>query len=162
MALRRRVCAPFVPTALGVIPSTDSDTNKFPSDKHCDSWLGGLGPGTKIAGGNARSGKNKPRANRAAQALRLAPAALRTSQSELGGYYCRLCARIDKPKAVTAAAHKVARLKYGLLTKGEEYTDRRQACHEERFRRRALHNLNRQTQQFGSTLVPTVPAPQAA
>lgn len=31
---------------------------------------------------------------------------------------------IDKPKAVTAAAHKLARLIYTMLTKGEEYTPR--------------------------------------
>ncbi|MBT9160129.1 MAG: hypothetical protein DDT26_01402 [Dehalococcoidia bacterium] len=32
-----------------------------------------------------------------------------------------------KPKAVTAAAHKLARLIYTMLTKGEEYTDQGQA-----------------------------------
>jgi hypothetical protein len=31
-----------------------------------------------------------------------------------------------KPKAVTAAAHKLARLIYTMLTKGEEYTDQGQ------------------------------------
>jgi transposase len=47
--------------------------------------------------------------NRATQALKLAAAALRsTSQSALGAYYPRLFARMDKPKAVTAAAHKLA------------------------------------------------------
>ena len=34
----------------------------------------------------------------------------------------RTCARMDKPWAVAAAAHKLARLKYTMLTKGEEYT----------------------------------------
>ena len=108
------------------------------------------------------SGKTKPCANRAAQALRLAAAALRTSQSALGAYYRRLCARMDKAKAVTAAAHKLARLIYSLLTKGEEYTDQGQAYYEERYRRRVLHNLNRRAQQLGMTLLPTAPAAQAA
>ena len=40
---------------------------------------------------------------RAAQALRLAAAALRSIQSALGAYFRRMC-RMDKPKAVTAAA----------------------------------------------------------
>jgi hypothetical protein len=35
-----------------------------------------------------------------------------------------MCARMDKPKAVTAAAHKLARLIYMMLTKGKEYTDK--------------------------------------
>jgi transposase len=67
-------------------------------------------------------GKTKRCANRAAQALHLGAAALRTSKSALGAYFGRTCARMDKLKAVTAAAHKLARLIYTMLTKGEEYT----------------------------------------
>ncbi|WP_425648241.1 hypothetical protein [Acidithiobacillus ferruginosus] len=33
---------------------------------------------------------------------------------------------MDKPKAVTAAAHKLARLIYMMLTKGKEYTNQGQ------------------------------------
>lgn len=69
-------------------------------------------------------GKTKRCANRAAQALRLAAAAPRSSQSAIGAYFRRMCARMDKHKAVTAAAHKRARLIYTMLTKGEEYTAR--------------------------------------
>ena len=150
-----------VTTALVVVSETGSDMTKFPSDKHFASWLG-LCPGTKITGGNAMSGKTKPCTNRAAQALHLAAAALRTSQSALGAYYRRLCARMDKPKAVTAAAHKLARLIYSMLSKSEEYTDQGQAYYEERYRQRVLHNLKRRAQQLGMTLVPTAPAAQAA
>jgi len=69
---------------------------------------------------------------------------------------------MDKPKAVTAAAHKLARLIYSMLTKGEEYTDQGQAYDEERYRQRVLHNLKRRAQQLGMTLVPTAPSAQAA
>ncbi len=37
------------------------------------------------------------------------------------------CSSTDKPKAVTAAAHKLPRLIFTMLTKGEEYTDQGQA-----------------------------------
>ena len=37
---------------------------------------------------------------------------------------------MDKPKAATAAAHKLARLIYTMLTKGEGYTDQGQDYHE--------------------------------
>ena len=70
-------------------------------------------PGTKITDGKVMmSGKTQSCANRATQALRrLAAAALRTSLSALGAYFRRLCARMDKPKAVAAAVrHKLARL----------------------------------------------------
>lgn len=150
-----------VTTALVVVSETGTDMTKFPSDKHFASWLG-LCPGKKITGGKVMSSKTKPCANRAAQALRLAAAALRTSQSALGAYYRRLCARMDKAKAVTAATQKLARLIYTMLTKGEEYTDQGQAYYEERYRQRVPPNLNRRARQLGMTLVAAQPAMQAA
>ena len=141
-----------VTTALVVVSEVGADMSRFPSDKHFASWLG-LCPGTKITGGKLMSGKTKRCANRAAQALRLAAAALRSSQSALGAYFRRLCSRMDKPKAVTAAAHKLARLIYAMLTKGEEYTDQGQDYYEERYRQRVLLNLSRRAQQLGMKVV---------
>ena len=150
-----------VTTALVVVSEVGADMARFPSDKHFASWLG-LCPGTRITGGKVMSGRTKRCANRAAQALRLAAAALRTSQSALGAYCRRMCARMDKPKAVTAAAHKLARLIYAMLTKGQEYTDHGQEYFEERWRERVLFNLKRRAQQLGMTLVPDASAPKAA
>ena len=130
------------------------DLSRFPTVAHFASWLG-LCPGTKITGGKVLSGKTRRCANRAAQALRLAAAALRTRQSALGAYFRRMCSRMDKPKAVTAAAHKLARLIYTMLTKGEEYTDRGQDYYEERYRERVLQQLSQRAQKFGMQLVPT-------
>ncbi|MFM7343736.1 MAG: IS110 family transposase [Tagaea sp.] len=143
-----------VATALAVISETGPDMSRFPSAGHFASWLG-LCPGTKITGGKVVSGKTKRCANRAAQALRLAAAALRSSQSALGAYFRRLCARMDKSKAVTAAAHKLARLVYTMLTKGEEYTDQGQDYYEERYRQRVLHHLSMRAEKLGMKLVAT-------
>ena len=99
------------------------------------------------------SGKTKRCANRAAQALRMAAAALRTSHSALGAYFRRMCSRMDKPKAVTAAAHKLARLIYTMLTNAEEYTDQGQEYHEERYRERGLRQLSQRAQKLGMQLV---------
>ena len=99
------------------------------------------------------SGKTKKVVNRAAQALKLAAAALRSSQSALGAYYRRMCARMDKPKAITAAAHKLARLIYMMLTKGEEYADQGQQYYEERYRQRVLHHLAQRAEKMGMKLV---------
>ena len=141
-----------VTTALAVISEVGADMSKFPSVKHFTSWLG-LCPGTKITGGKLLSGKTMRVANRAAQALRLAAAALRSSHSALGAYFRRLCSRMDKPKAVTAAAHKLARLIYTMLTKGEEYTDQGQDYYEERYRERVLRQLSKRAQKLGMKLV---------
>jgi homoserine kinase len=68
---------------------------------------------------------------------------------------------MDKAKAVTAAAHKLARLIYAMLTKGQEYTDQGQDYFEERYRQRVVANLHRRAQELGLKLVPESP-PQAA
>jgi transposase len=141
-----------VTTALAVVSETGADLSRFPTVGHFTSWMGWC-PGTKITGGKVLSSKTKRCANRAAQALRLAAASLRTSQSALGAYFRRMCARMDKPKAVTAAAHKLARLIYIMLTKGEEYTDQGQDYYEERYRERVLRNLSQRAQKLGMQLV---------
>lgn len=141
-----------VTTALTVISEVGSDMSRFPTVKHFACWLG-LCPGTRITGGKVMSGKTKRVANRAAQALRMAAAALRTSQSALGAYFRRMCSRMDKPKAITAAAHKLARLIYTMLTKGEEYTDQGQDYFEERYRERVLRQLAKRAEKMGMKLV---------
>ena len=90
----------------------------------------------------------------------MAAASLFKSQSALGAQFRRLCRRLDKPKAITAMAHKLARLIYVLLTKGTEYVDRGLAYEEERYRQRTLYYLNRRASALGFTLTP-VPAEPA-
>lgn len=141
-----------VTTALAVISEVGADMSRFASAKAFASWLG-LCPGTKITGGKVMSGKTKRCANRAAQALRLAAAALRTRQSALGAYFRHMGSRMDKPKAVTAAAHTRARLIYTMLTKGEEYTDQGQDYFEERYRQRVLRQLAIRAEKLGMKLV---------
>jgi len=142
-----------VTTAMAVISETGADMSRFPDAGHFASWMG-LCPGTKITGGKVMSGRTKRCANRAAQALRMAAAALRTSQSALGAYFRRMCARMDKPKAITAAAHKLARLIYAMLTKGEEYVDQGQEYYEKRYRDSMVKNLTQRAAKLGFTVVP--------
>jgi transposase len=143
-----------VSTALTVVSETGTDLSRFASDKHFASWLG-LCPGTRISGGKVLGSASKHSVNRATQAFKQAAAALRTSQSALGAYYRRLCSRMDKAKAVTAAAHKLARLFYAMLTKGQEYVDQGQQYYEERYRQRLIRHLQQKAHRLGMSLVPT-------
>lgn len=140
-------------TALKVISEIGPDLERFPTVKHFTSWLG-LCPGTKISGGKVLSSATKRCANRAAQALRMAAQALRKSQSALGAYHRRLCARMDRPKAITATAHKLARLIYFMLTKGQDYVDAGQQYYEDRYRERVVQNLSKRAHTLGFQLVP--------
>jgi transposase len=147
-----------VTTALAVASEVGTDMSRLPTIKHFTSWLG-LYPGTKITGGKVMSGKTKRVVNRASQALRLAAAAaLRSSKSALGAYFRRMCSRMDKPNAVTAAAHKLARLIYTMLTKGHEYTDQGQDYYEERYRERVLRALSQRAAKLGMQMIP-IPQP---
>ena len=90
--------------------------------------------------------------------------AAQLAKSALGAYFRRLCSRMDKPKAVTAAAHKLARLIYTMLTRGEEYTDQGQDYYEERYRERVLRALSQRAAKMGMQMVPiaSVEQPQPA
>jgi transposase len=147
-------------TALKVISEIGLDMTRWPTGKHFSSWLG-LCPGNKLSGGKRSRMRSKPTANRAATALRLAAQGLGHSHSALGAYYRRMRARLGAPKAMTATAHKLARLVYSMLRYGTTYVDAGQQAYEQQYRDRVLTNLQRKARVFGYQLV-QVEAPGSA
>ena len=109
-------------TALKVVSEIGTDMTKWTSAKHFASWSG-LSPNNRITGGKVMSSKTKPSANRASAALRLAANALHRSDSALGAFLRRKKAQMGAPKAITATAHKLARIIYSMLRYGQEYVD---------------------------------------
>ena len=79
---------------------------------------------------------------------------LSRSQSALGAFYRRLCTRMDKPRANTAAAHKLARLVYFMLTPGEAFVDQGQQRYEEQQRERSVAALKRRAAALGFRVAP--------
>jgi transposase len=146
-------------TALVVLSEVGTDMSRWPSAKHFCSWLG-LCPNHRISGGKVLSRRTRPCANRAAAALRLAAAALHRSQSALGAFLRRLKGRVGAPKAITATAHKLARLVYSLLKHGTEYVTQGMQEYEQRYRERVVRNLTRRAKEMGYALVQAV-APAA-
>jgi len=139
-------------TALKILSEIGTDMSRFKSSKHFASWLG-LSPASKISGGKILSSATKPSANKAAAALRMAAFTLIHSKSALGAYLRRQKARLGTPKAITATAHKMARLIYTMLKKGTAYVDLGQDYYETRYRSRVLQNLKRKAQEMGFELV---------
>jgi hypothetical protein len=139
-------------SALKILAEIGLDMSRWKSVKHFCSWLG-LCPGTMVSGGKNLSGRSKQVANRAAATLRMAAFTLFNSKSALGAYLRRQRARLGAPKAITATAHKLARLVYAMLKHGTAYVDAGQDYHEERYRNRAVQNLKRKAQELGYQLI---------
>jgi transposase len=140
--------------ALALIAEIGTDMGRWKSANHFVSWLG-LCPGTKISGGKVLSSKSKPTASRAGAILRMAAGSLHHSQSALGAYYRRMAARIGKPQAVTATAHKLARIVYSMLKHGTAYVDAGQDYYERQYKARVVRNLEQRARSLGFELVPT-------
>jgi len=139
-------------TALKIISEIGTDMSRFKSANHFASWLG-LSPGTKVSGGKVLSSATRQVANKAAAALRMAAFTLFNSISSLGAYLRRQRARLGTPKAITATAHKLARLIYAMLTHGTAYVDAGQEYYEERYRVRVIQNLKKRAHEMGFELV---------
>ena len=145
-----------VSTALKVLAELGVDLSRFHSAKHFASWLG-LCPGTRITGGKRISGATKRIRNRVRQALKLAASGLHRSKCALGAYYRRLAARLGAGKAITATAHKLARLIYAILTKGEEFVQRSEDHYDAQVRARSIRYLQKKAASLGFALQPNAP-----
>lgn len=139
-------------TALKVLAETGADVSPWPTEKHFSSWLG-LSPGNKVTGGKILSGKTKPSASRAAAAFRMAAFGLLRSKSALGAYCRRQRARLGAPKAITATAHKLARIFYSMLKNGKGYVDPGQDYYETQYRDRVTKSLQKKAASLGFDLV---------
>ena len=135
-----------------ILAEIGRDMSKWPSVKHFTSWLG-LSPGNKISGGKILSGRTKPSANRAAQALRLAANVLYRSKTALGAYFRRMRARLGAPKAITAAAHKLARILYTMLKERKSFLEVGQEAYEQAYKERQLYSLKKRAKDLGFSLV---------
>lgn len=140
-------------TAHVIFSEIGPDVSKFPSANHFCSWLG-LCPNNKISGGRILSSKTRPGSGRVAQALRLAAQALWKSQSYLGHYYRRMRARHGTPKAITATAHKLARIVFHLIKTGRTYDETVFAAQENLHKQRMERNIRRQPKSLGFQLLP--------
>jgi transposase len=124
------------------------DPGKFPTEKRFVSWLG-LCPNNRITGGQVKSSKTRKTVNRAANAFRMAAQALAGSNTGLGGFYRRIRARLGSPKAITATAHKLARIFYRMWTTRQSYVDLGSDYYENRYKERVLRNITKRARELG-------------
>jgi len=129
------------------------DFTKFRNPAAFVSWMA-LCPSNDISGGKVLKSKTKPMHSRARIALRQAAQSLHNSNSFLGDYYRRLRAKLGAPKAITAAAHKLARIIYHLVTAGQEYDEQILRKQDRHSKIRDETKLRRKAKILGFNLVP--------
>lgn len=134
-------------TVLILLSELGLDPSRFPTVKHFVSWLG-LCPGSRITGGKVKSSKTRKVVNRAANAFRMAAQTLCRSHSALGAFYRRMQARLGAPKAITAAAHKLARIFYHLWTQGGTFVALSMHRDDQQFRERTLQHLKKKLRRW--------------
>ncbi len=142
-------------TLLTMTSEAGVDMSPFKTGKHFASWMS-ICPGTKKSGGKILSKRTKKNANRAAQAFRLAAASLARSQTALGAFYRRIRARSGAIQAVTATAHKLARIYWAMLTTRKPYVEAGLHAYEERYKQRRIATLRKQAHALGFQLSPAV------
>lgn len=127
--------------------------SQFRSDAAFASWLT-LCPNHEITGGKVKSSKTRQSKSRLAAALRQAASSFANEQGFFGNMYRRLRAKFGAQKAVTAMAHKLARLIYHLITNAKEYDQSVHEIAEARQKYRQEKILRRKARQLGLLLIP--------
>jgi transposase len=139
-------------TALTVISEIGPGVSRFATVKKFCSWLG-LCPNWKKTGGRVKSSRTRRGVNRAAQALRVAAQGLHHSKGALGGFLRRMKGRLGAQAALTATAHKLARIVYQALRHGLTYVRRGQEEYEAQMKEKQVKALRRKARQFGLEVV---------
>jgi transposase len=143
-------------TALTLISEVGPGVSRFATVKKFCSWLG-LCPNWQKTGGRVRSSRTRRGVNRAAQALRLAAQSLHHSRGALGGFLRRMKGRLGAQAAVTATAHKLARIVYLALKHGMTYVRQGQADYEAQMKEKQVKALKRKARQLGLEVIEKTP-----
>jgi transposase len=114
----------------------------------------GLCSEKKVSGGKVLYTKSRRVRSRVASALRLGAHSLHHAKDYLGEFFRRITRRLGKPQAITATAHKLARIVYHLLNTKQAYDENVfHRCEEETLRRAELR-LRRHAPQLGFQVIP--------
>jgi len=137
-----------VMVAQTLVSEVGLDMSRWNTEAHFASWLG-LCPDNRISGDKVLSRGTRHVVNRAATALRIAATTLLRSQTYLGAQYRRLRSKLGAPKAITAMAHRLARLVYRMLKYGQQYIDKGAEYYEQRNRQQQIDFLRKKAAQLG-------------
>ena len=144
-----------VMVAQTILSEVGFDMTRWKTEAHFASWLG-LCPDNQISGDKVLGRGTRRVVSRVATALRMAAITLMRSRTYLGAQYRRLRTRLGAPKAITAMAHRLARLVYRMLKYGQAYVDKGSEYYEQRYRNQQLHMLRKQAAKLGLQITTAV------
>lgn len=75
-------------------------------------------------------------------------------------FYRRMQSRMGSPKAITATAHKLARIFYRLWTSGDAFVDPGIDAYEQQYQERVVKNLKKKALALGFDLIPQTASPE--
>ena len=142
-----------IKTIQTIVGEIGPDFSKFRSASAFASWLA-LCPDNDISGGKVLKTRTRQVKSRAATALRLAAFSLHSAKNSLGNFYRRMRSKHGAPKAITATAHKLARLIFHLVTNKQEYDETYLAEDYLRYEQRQESRLRAKAKARGFELVP--------
>lgn len=146
-----------VSIAQTVIMELGTDMSKFPTEKHCCSWLG-LAPKHEISGAKVLKNKTLKTKNRAGQAFRMAAQSVQNADCVFGALYRRLRARLGPAQATVATAHAIARVVYRMLKYKVEYETISVTEYEKKYQEQQIKYMKKKAAKLGFQLLPAVPA----
>ena len=125
-----------------------------------NTTLIGLCPEKRVSGGKVLSCRTRRVAHRAATALRLGAHALSRAKGYFGEFFRRMRSKLGTASAITATAHKIARVIYHVLLTKEPYRETVFHQCEEQSRERAQLRLRRYAHHLGFQLRPIASSDQ--
>ena len=145
-------------TALTLVAETGVNMKVWKSEKHFTSWLG-LSANNKVSGGKILQNRTKRKKKKAAITLRMAASSLyrEANDTAIGAFFRRKRAQIGAPKAITAAACKLARMYYMTMLTGKPFVEMGANAYLELQKEKYLRRVKRQIQEWGYELVKMEP-----
>lgn len=134
-------------TVLEFIAEVGTDMSKFKNYKHFCAWLN-LVPNSKISGGKVLSSKRMKKKNRAGQILKQAASTLSNSKTPLGDYYRKMRGKLGGKGAVTASAHKLARIIFTMLLNKKEFSPEIIIGNEQKYKEDKIKRLEKQIERL--------------
>lgn len=141
--------------ALNLYSEMGADFSKWGSAGQFASWTA-LCPDNDKTGGQVVYTGVRQVQSRVGQLFRQAANSLHHSTTSMGDYLRRMKAKMGAPAAITATAHRIARVFYAIVKQQVEYDETIWQQQDQQRERRLEVKLRRQAHKLGFQLVPVV------